>query len=215
MAPRAARRLILCHVAEDAFAPRTRTLLGRLGYRILRPEELVGLPRFLSARRPDLRIVEEGRLAELPEDGGEKPVPVIVVGSGARVLDRDDGVAGAVRRPVGVHDLYRLLQSLLEETPRATLRAATDLPVRCRDGEREWEGRIVSLSENGCLLASPPELRLGADVDLDFELLGGVAIATCADVAYRLPQGYGLVFSDGSAARRRAIAACVLDLLAA
>src|SRR5262245_20476025 len=69
-----AHRILVTHAPQDALAPITRLILGRLGYAILMPEEFEEVSQTLERPRPDLRIVDERSLAELPEDESP-PVP--------------------------------------------------------------------------------------------------------------------------------------------
>jgi hypothetical protein len=213
MPAKAPRRLLLSYAAPDAYASLTRPLLAKLGYRILPVEELPRLPPVMSRRRPDLRIAEESRLLELPDDPEGVRVPVVLVTNGPAPATRDPRIVAAVRRPAGIHEMYRLLQSVMEEAPRTTPRVATRLASRFRLNGREGRGSIVSLSENGCLLESAPAIPLGARIDLEFELPGGAELRTRADAAYRLAAGIGLIFNDGSPELRRLVGGFVLETL--
>ncbi len=215
MPANAPRRLLLSYAASDAYASLTRSLLAKLGYRILPVEELPRLPPVMSRRRPDLRIAEESRLLEIPEDPEGVMIPIVVVTNGPPPATRDPRIVGAVRRPAGIHEMYRLVQSVLEEVPRSTPRIATRLASRFRLDGREGQGSIVSLSENGCLLQSAPAVPLGAKLELEFDLPGGGHLCTRADAAYSLPTGVGLIFDDGSPELRRRIGGFVLETLLA
>ena len=104
----------------------------------------------------------------LEEDGGA--VPMIVLTGRNGVTGTDPRIIGAVRRPAGLHDLYRLIQEALEETPRATPRIPTHLPARCRRNGQEWKASVLSLSENGCLLRTAQPVPLGTQVEIEFPL---------------------------------------------
>ena len=212
--PRAPRRILLSYAAPDAYASLTRPLLAKLGYRILPVEELPRLPPVMSRRRPDLRIAEESRLLEVPDDPEGVRIPIVLVTNGPVSGTRDLRIVGAVRRPAGVHEMYRLLQSVMEQSPRATPRVATRLASWFRLNGREGQGSIVSLSENGCLIEAPA-IPLGARIDLEFELPSGARLRTRADAAYRLPSGVGLVFNDGSPELRKLVGGFVLETLLA
>jgi hypothetical protein len=151
------RRLILSHAPDDAFVPLARVMFAKMGYSILPEAEWRALPHSPSACEPDLRIVDERRLDEI---GPESELPMIVLTGRHGLTAEDPRVIGALRRPAGLHALYRLIQQVLEELPRSTPRVPTDLPARCRVGSREWGATMLSLSENGCLLRSPESLEL-------------------------------------------------------
>jgi hypothetical protein len=124
-------------------------------------------------------------------------------------------VIDGISQPAGLHELYRLLQQVLEPIPRGALRVATDLPVRLRLGEEEASGSLRSLSENGGLLRTLAPMRLGSRVDLSFDLPGGQRVETAAEASYQLIPDFGLVFQSTPAATRSAIRSFVENHLAA
>jgi hypothetical protein len=199
------RRLLVAHARPDAFAPHARSILSKMGYAIVPEEELASLPEPLQQQRPDLRIVDERRLAEVPDDEEGAPVPIIVLTGRQGVTGADPRIVGAVPRPAGLHELYRLIQQALEETPRSAPRVPTHLAaVCCREG-KEWRSALVSLSENGCLLRSPEPLSLGVHLEVRFELPNAGPIVTRAETAYQVPPDLGLIFHETPSASRRAI----------
>ncbi len=127
----------------------------------------------------------------------------------------DPRIAGAVRRPAGMHELYRLIQQVTEDTPRSTPRVATHLPARCRRGGAEWGATVLSLSENGCLVRSPEPLLLGGRVDVSFALPHVGRLELEAETAYQLLPDLGLVFHATPASERAAIASYVTKTLMA
>lgn len=205
------RRLLVSHAQADAFAPRARSILCRTGYRIVGVEELAELPPSMALRRPDLRIVDERRLFEVPDDGEAGSVPIILLTGRHGVSGVDPRIVGAVPRPAGIHELYRVVQAVLEENPRSTPRVATHLAAHCRKDGREWAGTVLSLSENGCLLRCAEPLPLRSDVELELSLPRVGGIVTRADIAYQLPPDLGLVFHSTPAAVRRAVLDFVLE----
>jgi hypothetical protein len=201
-----ARRLLVTHAQPEAFAPLARSILARTGYRIVSVEELDQLPPSIGLRRPDLRLVDERRLAEVPEDGEGGSVPIILLTGRHGVSGVDPRIVGAVARPAGLHELYRLVQMVLEESPRNTPRVPTHLSARCRRDGREWAASILSLSENGCLLRCTEPVTLRIEVELEFALPRAGSLWTPAEVAYQIPPDFGLVFHSTPAAVRRSIA---------
>jgi hypothetical protein len=97
---RKARRLIISYARPDAYVPLARVILARMGYPIVPAEEWEDLPTGDRERTPDLRIVDERRLGEIPEDAGLCEVPMIV-------LTGRHGVTGANPRIVGPPDSTR------------------------------------------------------------------------------------------------------------
>jgi hypothetical protein len=207
-------RLLVAHAREEAFVPRTRSILSNLGYRILTPEELEALHPEEDPPLPDLRIVDERRMGEIPDEEPEASVPVIVLTGRYGVTGADARVVGAIMRPAGLHDLYVLAQQVLEDTPRSTLRVATHLRAACRHLDKRWTGAVLSLSRSGCLLRSPEPLPLGAQLQLSFELPRVGAVELQAETAYQLLPDLGLVFHSIPPEKRDAIASYVSESLA-
>jgi hypothetical protein len=212
---RKARRLVISYARSEAYVPLARVILARVGYPIIPAEEWEDLPSADRARTPDLRIVDERRLGEIPEDDEISKVPMIVLTGRHGVSGVDPRIIGAVARPAGLHEIYRLIQQTIEDTPRSTPRVATHLPARCRRGEREWRAAVLSLSENGCLLRTPEPVTLGSEIEISFDLPRTGTIATKAESAYQLVPDTGLIFHRTPAAFREAILSFVEESLAA
>ena len=212
--PAEKRRLVLSLARPEAYVPLARAILGRMGYAIVSPEEWKQSPS-LAERSPELCIAEDRQLAQLPGEPSLASTPLILLcGKGQPVLD-DRRVVGAIARPAGLHELYRLFQQALEAVPRSSLRVPTNLPVRLRSAGREWLGAVLSLSENGCLVRSPEPMDLGAELEVAFELPRAGLIETRAETSYHLVSDTGLVFQATPAAQRRAIHTYVTENLAA
>ena len=166
-------------------------------------------------RRPDLFVVDEVRLRELPDTADTAGIPVVVLTRSESVPRDDPRIRAAMKPPVGMHDLYRLLQQILEDRPRTTLRVSTELAAVCRRSGHEWNAEVVSLSENGCLLESPERVPLGTTMQLAFELPKVGTLHVHAEAAYQLGDDLGLVFSSISPRIRQAIAGYVAASLLA
>jgi hypothetical protein len=204
-------RFLLSHAPSEAYAPMTRAILAKLGYAVLVPEEFERVAGEAEVR-PVLRIVDERQLAEVPEE--QDPLPIIVLAGRHGVTGADSRIVGAVRRPAGMHELFRLIQQVTEETPRTTPRIATHLMARCRKDGREWSATVLSLSENGCLLRSVEPMLLGSQLEVEFSLprVGGLQLA--AEMAYQLLPDVGLIFHAIPTQKRQAIGRFVTDVLA-
>lgn len=203
--------LIVSHAAPDAYAPMTRAILAKLGYAILMPDEYESLGAARGVQPPMMRIVDERQLAEIDD---AVVVPLIVLTGRHGVTGADPRIIGAVRRPAGMHELFRLIQQVSEETPRSTPRIPTHLHARCRRDGREWGCTVLSLSENGCLVRSPEPLLLGARVELSFSLPRTGAISLEAETAYQLVPDVGMIFHAIPARQREVIAGFVTATLA-
>jgi hypothetical protein len=209
-------RYLVAYASADDFADKTLQMLSRLGYEILSPERFEKWrsgPTGDPARRPDCFIVDERRLRELPRSKETAGIPVIVLSRSDAPPRNDPRIRAAIKPPVGMHDLYRLVQQILEAEPRRTLRVPVDLAAVCRRSGREWNARVVSLSENGCLLESPERVPLGTTLQLAFELPGTGTLHVNAETAYELGPHHGLVFSSISPRIRQAIARYVASAL--
>jgi hypothetical protein len=210
-------RRLVAYARPECFADNTCAILDRLGCKILTPKEFEqdACDRDAPSAAPDLYLVEPDRIAELPDPAPGRPGVVLLTKGGMNRVE-DARIVGSVRSPVGVHDLYRLLQQLLEEHPRSTPRLETTLRATCREGGREWSARVVSLSENGCLLRSDETVALGAALRLAFEMPSVGRVHVRAEAAYQIKSELGLVFSSTSADIRNAISGFVTrSLLAA
>ena len=180
-----------------------RLLLAKLGYELLLPEEFDAMAEARDLDRPDVRIVDERQLGEVPDE--YEPTPIVVLSGELGVTGADPRIVGAVRRPAGMHELYRLVQQVTEETPRSSPRVPTHLAARCLYAGREWHASILSLSENGCLVRSPEALALGSSLEIRFELPRADGLGVVAEAAYQLLPDVGLLFHDLPGRERRAI----------
>jgi hypothetical protein len=209
-------RLLLFHASRDALGPMTDVILAKLGYPIVMPESFQAMRLHDPDLRPDMLLVDERRLVEAAaysDEGEEADVPIVLLTGQHGATGADPRIVGAVKRPAGMHDLYRLLQQVFEDTPRSTPRIATQLRAQCSRGERSWEGRVLSLSENGCLIRSPETIQLGQRIQLTVDLPRSGEIALEAEASYQLLPDVGLVFSAVPAAQRHTIERFVAQTL--
>ena len=204
------KHVLISHAGPEAYAPMTRVILAKLGYLILLPEEIASIGD-LADTRPIVRLLDERQFAEIPDDGDGIPIVLVTGRHGA--TGADSRIAGAVMRPVGMHELYRLIQQLTEETPRSTPRVPTHLPAVCKSDGKEWTSTLLSLSENGCLLRSPEPLPLGRRVELSFALPRAGRLSIEAETAYQLLPDMGMIFHATRQSDREAIAAFVTHTL--
>jgi hypothetical protein len=206
----AEKHVLISHAGPEAYAPMTRVILAKLGYLILLPEEIESIDDLADAR-PLVRLLDERQFAEIPDDGDGIPIVLVTGRHGA--TGADARIAGAVKRPVGMHELYRLIQQLSEDTPRSTPRVPTHLSARCKSDGKEWKSTVLSLSENGCLVRSPEPLPLGRRVELSFELPRSGRLELDAETAYQLLPDMGMIFHATRQSDREAIAAFVTNTL--
>ena len=189
----AADRVLVTHAAPEAFAPTTREMLEKLGYRIVESEDYEKSREEGGKASALLRLVDERRLAEVPDEGPSS-LPIIMLTGRVGAVGADSRVVGALRRPAGVHELYRLVQQISEDTPRSTPRVPVHIPASCRTVDEDCRVVLLSLSENGCLLRTPEPLLLGSELELSFALPRVGSLELGAEVAYQLVPDVGLIF---------------------
>ena len=80
-------------------------------------------------------------------------------------------------------------------------------------GELEWTGKVLSLSENGCLLRTPEPLLLGSRLEVSFRLPKVGTLELEAESAYQLVPDFGLVFHATAPTDREAIVDYVTQAL--
>jgi hypothetical protein len=112
-----------------------------------------------------------------------------------------------------MHDVARVAQQVLEDTPRATPRIPVHLAATCRRQGKEWRGVVLSLSENGCLLRTPEPLMLGSQLEISFRLPRVGTLELEAESAYQLVPDFGLVFHATAPADRAGILEYVTEAL--
>jgi DNA-binding response OmpR family regulator len=202
--PESDRRIILAHAGREAFSDMSRSILSKLGYSIVTSEDFEAYAESLGRNGPDLRIVDERSLAEVPDDA-YSTVPIIVLTGSHGVSGADPRIVGAIRRPAGMHELYRVVQEVLEDTPRSSPRILVHLNAHCSRDGREWSAAVLSLSESGCLLRSTAPQNLGASFKLRFSLPRTGPMSLDAEVTYQLVPDLGVTFQSTSPTDRETI----------
>ena len=195
-------RTIASHATRSDYAPTCEVLLAKLGYSLVPAA---------AAERPELRIVREERLGEVADTSE----PLIVLTNGRALAGRENSRAvGRIKRPAKLHELYRLLQLALETNPRAVPRAEVSLAAHAQsaDGD-QWDLRVESLSENGCLVSGPKLPPLDTVLTMRIEMPWGERITVPADVAYERRTQIGLVFHGVTLGTQRQLRRLVMRLL--
>jgi len=195
------RFAIASHAADSDYAPTSRVLLWKLGYALLPPEE---------AGSPALRVVRDDRLGEVPSPTAE---PIILLTRARKAKSADPRVVGSVRRPAGLHELYRLFQAATEAHPRAVPRVPCALRALATGEGQQFELRVTSLSENGCLVTSERLPALDVRLALEIEMPWGERVGGPAVAAYEQGDQLGLVFHDIKLAERKKLVKAVTRLL--
>jgi hypothetical protein len=197
-------RIILAHAGREAFSEMSRSILSKLGYVIVPPEDFDACAESLGRDCPDLLIVDERSIAEVPDDA-YSTVPIIVLTGSHGISGADPRIVGAVQRPAGMHELYRVIQEVLEDTPRSAPRLPVHLRAHCSRDGHEWTGTLLSLSEGGCLLRSTAPQNLGVTFTLRFSLPRTGPLVLDAEVTYQLVPDLGLTFQSTSPTDRESI----------
>lgn len=210
-------RTIVYHASNEALGTMTDVILSRLGYQLLLPETFDRLRETSPSLEAELLIVDERRLEEVlaAESESSRRVPIVLLTGQRGAPGEDPRIVGAVKRPAGMHDLYRLMQQVFEDKPRSTPRVATHLRALCESRGNQWEGRVLSLSENGCLIRSREAILLGQRFQLELVFPQRESISLEAEATYQLLPDTGLVFSAVDPARREALGQFVTQAILA
>lgn len=202
-----AKRKIVYDAPGEALGPRTSVILARLGYPLVSAEDFEVARQTESDLRADILLVDERRLedAQRFEDEAGVAPPIILLTGQYGVKSADARVIAGIKRPAGLHDLYSLMQQIFEETPRSTPRVMTQLRARCARRDQLWDSRVLSISENGCLLRSAESVPLGQSIRLELDLPGSGPVSLEAEAAYQLLPDIGLVFSALAPDQRAAL----------
>lgn len=212
------KHVLLTTARSEAFSENARVILRRLGYGIFTREELD----LLEVRRDsesgmeaqiDMVVLDEHCLDAFLEAASGQTPPVLLLTGRKGIRHPHPQVVAAIKRPAGLHDLYRILQQYFEDVPRNTPRVSTHIRAECSCRGKVWSAAVVSLSENGCLLRSPLEVPLGSHFDLSLRLPRVGTIEIEAESAYQLVPDMGLVFNSVEPWVREAIQAYVINAL--
>ncbi len=205
-------RVLVAYARPESFVEKTESILARLGYLIMRPEEFEERSKAdLPPGSPHLFLADERQLPDVPDPGGEAERPVILLTGRHGADSGDSRIVAAVRRPAGLHDLYCILQRVFELTPRSTPRIPVRIGVSCSRRGRQWDAEMRSLSENGALLRSEEKLPLGSTFEMMFSLPGIGPIKMSAEAAYQLMPDLGIVFSGVEPVLRETINGFIAD----
>ena len=109
----------------------------------------------------------------------------------------------------------RVGEQVFVDGPRARPRVATQLRAFCESRGEAWEGRVLSLSENGCLIRSREAILLGQKLRLELVLPRSETIALEAEATYQLLPDTGLVWSAIEASSREALGRFVTQTILA
>jgi hypothetical protein len=122
-------RRIGVQITPKSLAPRVLEALRALGYTMIDLDS----DRTTEQARASCGIwlVDEERLAELPESASESNRRILLISSTRSRSGLDSRVFASTRRPARLGAVYEMIQSALESTPRSTPRIKTQLSARC------------------------------------------------------------------------------------
>ena len=118
-------------------APMARTILAKLGYRDPRAGGIRAAGAALGRSSGRSCGSSTSARSRMRARRGSGRLPLVVLCGRHGVTGADPRIVGAIRRPAGLHEIYRLVQQVLEDTPR-TRRAC---PRTCR---RAVSGKVGS-----------------------------------------------------------------------
>ncbi len=120
-----------------------------------------------EATGPDL-------LARLAGDARFRNVPVVLAaeasaqGLGEHV--RRGELAGLIRKPLDVDNVYQVVQQVIEKGSRTNIRITATLPARLHDDFRTTEGHVTVLSQYGMFFRTLNPLPAGKRITVDLFL---------------------------------------------
>ncbi len=202
------RWTIADHVPAEAFGPGVRSALEALGYDFA-PAASPGTP----DRPPDLLIVDEQGIDRIRSEPISPPIPIILL---TRIIGSDTSgprIAAALLQPATLAEIYAVLQRTLENKQRRAPRIATELSARCWRANDFWTGKVLTLSETGCLFRSGPRLLPEQETTVIFDLPGDTTISTGARPVHRKEHEVGLAFENLTPESGAAISHYVIDQL--
>ena len=185
------RWTIADHVPAEAFGPGVRSALEALGYDFA-PAASPGT----LDRPPDLRIVDEQSIDRIPSAPVSPPIPSVLLTRSGGPDSSDPRIVASLPQPATLSGLYACLQRELENKQRRAPRVATELSARCWRGNDFWNGKVLTLSETGCLFRSGPRLLPEQETTLIFDLPGDTTISTGARPVHRKDHEVGLAFES-------------------
>lgn len=179
-------------------------LLQRLGYHLSTAasvEEATELMRLVppaiiitdAENGPDilLRVKKEERLSK---------VPVVLLADANRKKDSAD-FSGYLEKPVEIKKLYRLIQSLVEKTPRENIRIETCLMGKLDCAGKSKKGIVTVLSEYGLFFQTdeplPPKTQCRMELQINEKTINADAVVLYAHTLETAPlhePGMGMKF---------------------
>jgi CheY-like chemotaxis protein len=154
-------------------------LLQRFGYTVCIASNVREGIEFLCVAQAAAIFAEAGAigsdlLARLEGDARFRGVPVVLTSEqrdrGLEEQVRSGKIAGLVKLPLSINEVYQVIQKVIERGSRTNIRISTSLPAKLVHGPETTTGHVTVLSQYGMFfrtLAPPP---VGARIIVDFSL---------------------------------------------
>lgn len=171
--------LIVEKNVDDRFL--TSMLLQRFGYNTFGTNNSAEAVDFMFVAPPVAVIAEAGQtssslLYRMKKGPGFADVPVIfLTATPDPALDdrvKRGELAAALVKPVRAEDLYRVIQSVVEKTPRRNIRIATSLPAVVDDGVSSRDEYVTVLSEHGLFFQTFEQRQINKVLPISFKVKG-------------------------------------------
>ncbi len=217
--------LVVAADTDDRFY--TCMLLQRFGYNAFSASTAEEAVEFMTVAAPSAIIADAGSvgsalLSWITKDPRFLDVPLILLSSlddaALEKRARFGEFAAYLRKPLNADDFYRVVQSVIEKSPRRNLRVATRLIVKLEDGLGNSEGYATVLSEYGMFFRTlelrPVHARIPVVLELKGKLIKLEAVvlyATTFDAGPFKEPGLGMKFVKISREDRNLIAAFILE----
>jgi CheY-like chemotaxis protein len=125
-------------------------------------------------------------LARLSSDARFQTVPVVLASEspdhGLEERIRRGELAGLIRKPLDIDNVYQVIQKVIEKGSRANVRISAVLPARLKHGS-ETEGHVTVLSQYGMFFRTLDPRPTGSRVAVDLTLWDRV-VSLDAEVLY-------------------------------
>lgn len=210
----------------------TTMLLQRFAYSVCNVNTPSEAMEFMSTARPSLVVADAGGdgaggielLKRMKNNPHVHAVPVIVLSSSpTQAMEAECRAAGCrefLKKPPRAEELYRIVQHLVEKTPRRNLRVTTYLKADIGGDPPGGAHYVTVLSEDGMFVLTPRTLPVGTRVPVKL-VIEGRSMMIDAVVLYSYGFGEGPLKQPGMGMRferitpedRAVIKAFVIDKL--
>jgi len=160
---------------DDRFL--TSMLLQRFGYNTFGSGSATEAVEFMLVAPPAAVFAEAGATSStlvyrMKKAPGFADIPVIFMAAPSDSAPQDSALGAVIRKPINAEELYRVIQSVVEKTPRRNIRIATSLPANVEDAYGGKGELVTVLSENGMFIRTGEPRTIGKIVPVTFELRG-------------------------------------------